>query len=124
MNTAEFGLTSQALLLSSFPQMRLQQPLQESGTLARRYEALSLLSYSLVSQRPEGLSCNLDALIRPLFDFDFLEIIAYKEGTNEMLWRSVGAGKSQRCSNFHGRRDLPVGVSATAAALHRGLEPG
>jgi hypothetical protein len=73
MSTAEFGLTSQAQLLSSFPQMPLQQPLQESGTLARRYEALSRLSHSLVSQRPEDLPRNLDALTRPLLDFDFLD---------------------------------------------------
>ena len=93
MSTAEFGITSQAQLLSSFPQMPLQQPLQESGTLARRYEALSRLSHSLVSQRPEDLPRNLDALIRPLLDFDFLDLIVFKQGSSEVLWHSIGTGQ-------------------------------
>ncbi len=61
--------------------------------MARHYEALSRLSISLASLTPEDLSRNLAALLRPLFDFDFLDVIVFKEGSSEELWHSVGAGQ-------------------------------
>lgn len=38
-------------------------------------EVRNALSVSLVSQKPEDLLCNLGAFIRPLLDFDFLDLI-------------------------------------------------
>ena len=61
--------------------------------MAKRYEALSCLSLSLVSQTPEDLPASLGALIRPLLDFDFMDLIVFKEGTSEVLWHSIGAGQ-------------------------------
>src|SRR5712692_7034742 len=67
--------------------------LVESKTLAKQYEALSRLSISLASLTPEELSRNLATLLRPLLDFDFLDVIVFKQGTSEVLWHSVGAGQ-------------------------------
>ena len=67
--------------------------MREPETLAKRYEALSCLSLSLVSQTPENLPASLGALIRPLLDFDFMDLIVFKEGTSEVLWHSIGAGQ-------------------------------
>src|SRR5277367_2287229 len=93
MSVAKYGLTA----LTSFPGplalMQLPQPLQDQGMLARRYETLSRLSRSLVSQRPENLPCNLGSLMRPLLDFDFLDLIVFTEGSSEVLWHSIGAGQ-------------------------------
>jgi formate hydrogenlyase transcriptional activator len=41
----------------------------------------------------EDLSRNLAALLRPLLDFDFLDVIVFEQGTSEVLWQSVGAGQ-------------------------------
>jgi GAF domain-containing protein len=65
----------------------------ESKTLAKQYESLSRLSISLASLTPEELSRNLAALLRPLLDFDFFDVIVFKQGTSEVLWHSVEAGR-------------------------------
>lgn len=93
MSVAEFGLRPQDSFMSSLPKMLLSQPLVESKTLAKQYEALSRLSISLASMTLEDLSRNLAALLRPLLDFDFLDVIVFKQGTSEVLWHSVGAGQ-------------------------------
>jgi len=63
----------------------------ESKTLAKQHEALSRLSISLASLTPEELSRDLTALLRPVFDFDLLDVIVFKQGTSDVLWHSVGA---------------------------------
>jgi formate hydrogenlyase transcriptional activator len=93
MSVAEFGLTPRASFMSTKSQMQLEKPLAGAETMARHYEALSRLSISLPSLTPEDLSRNLAALLRPLFDFDFLDVIVFKEGSSEELWHSVGAGQ-------------------------------
>jgi formate hydrogenlyase transcriptional activator len=93
MSVAEFGLTPQASLMSTLPHIQLQRPLAGSETLARRYEALSRLSISLVSLTREDLSRSIAAILRPLLDFDFLDVIVFKEGSSDVLWQSVGAGQ-------------------------------
>ncbi len=93
MSVAEFGLTPQASFMSALSQMRLGQPLAESETVARHYEALSRLSTSLASLTPEDLSRNLAVFLRPLLDFDFLDLIVFKEGSSEVLWHSIGTGQ-------------------------------
>jgi len=59
----------------------------------KRREALSLLSKTLASSAPEELSSNLASFLRPFLDFDFLELLVFKEGTSEVLWHSIGAGQ-------------------------------
>jgi formate hydrogenlyase transcriptional activator len=59
----------------------------------KRHEALARLSKSLSSSATEDLSRNLAAFLRPLLDFDFLDLIVFKEGTSEVLWHSIGAGE-------------------------------
>ena len=92
MSVAGFGLTSRASLLKSPLPLHPEQS-REPEALARRYETLSCLSLSLVSQAPEDLSGSLGALIRPLLDFDFMDLIVFKQGTSEVLWHSIGAGQ-------------------------------
>ncbi len=92
MSAAGFGLTSRVSLLKS-PLPLHQEQSREPEALARRYETLSCLSLSLVSQAPENLSASLGALIRPLLDFDFMDLIVFKQGTSEVLWHSIGAGQ-------------------------------
>jgi formate hydrogenlyase transcriptional activator len=59
----------------------------------RRHEALSRLAKSLGSSALEDLSRNLAAFLRPLLDFDFLDLIVFQEGTSQVLRHSIGAGK-------------------------------
>ena len=59
----------------------------------RRHEALLRLAKSLASSTLQDLSPNLAAFLRPLLDFDFLDLIVFKEGSSDVLWHSVGAGQ-------------------------------
>ncbi len=93
MSVAKLAVTTLPPFTNSLSRVHLFQPLREPGMLAKRYEALSRLSQSLVSQKPEDLPCNVSALMRPLLDFDFLDLIVFKEGSSEVLWHSVGAGQ-------------------------------
>ena len=93
MSVAGFGVTPRAPFIGSLPGLLPEPQLREPETLAKRYEALSCLSLSLVSQTPEELPASLGALIRPLLDFDFMDLIVFKEGTSEVLWHSIGAGQ-------------------------------
>ena len=93
MSVVEFGLKPREAFMSTIAQMRLDQPPSESATLARHYEALARLSLSLASLTPEELSRKLAAFLRPVLDFDFLDVIVFKEGTSEVLWHSIGAGQ-------------------------------
>jgi formate hydrogenlyase transcriptional activator len=115
MSIAEFGLRPQDSFTSSLPKMLLSQPLAESTTLAKQYEALSRFSISLASLTPEELSRNLAALLRPLLDFDFLDVIVFKQGTSEVLWHSVGAGQFAPA-------DVPI-EETTSWWVHRQQQP-
>jgi len=93
MSVAEFALTSRESFMSTLPPMRFEPPLAASEALARHYEALSGLSLSLASRTPEELSRKVAAALRPVLDFDFLDVIVFKEGSSEVLWHSIGAGQ-------------------------------
>ena len=58
----------------------------------QRQEALSRLSKTLASSTFPELSRNLATLLHPLLDFDFLDLLVFKEDSSEVLWHSVGAG--------------------------------
>ncbi len=81
--------------------MVLEVPTVFRDTRLERYEALPQLSKSLAACAPEDLSRNLAAFLNPLLDFDFLDLIVFKEGTSEVLWHSVGAGQLPP-------RDVPI----------------
>jgi formate hydrogenlyase transcriptional activator len=57
------------------------------------YEGLAHLAKSLASSAPEDLSRHLAAFLRPLLNFDFLDLMVFREGTSEVLWHSIGAGQ-------------------------------
>ncbi len=93
MSVVEFGPQPIEAFISTIAQMRMEQPFAKSGTWAGRYEALSRLSLSLASLTPDELSRKLAALLRPVLDFEFLDVLVFKEGTSEVLWHSVGLGQ-------------------------------
>jgi len=82
-----------AVFKISVPCMCLHSPSSDFGTCAKRFEILSRLPGLLACQEPDDLPFNLAALIRPLLDFDFLDLIVFKEGSSEALWHSVGIGQ-------------------------------
>jgi formate hydrogenlyase transcriptional activator len=58
------------------------------GTDARRYEALFRISEALSACRePEELSRVLADQLRELISFDFLDVIVFKENSDEIEWR-------------------------------------
>jgi formate hydrogenlyase transcriptional activator len=63
--------------------------------LGKRYEALLRLSASLPSRTPDDLARNLAGEIRPVLEFDYLDVFVYKQDTCEVLWRVVGAGRAR-----------------------------
>lgn len=93
MSATKLAPTRMPPFTNSLTRVPLPPPTWEPGTLAKRYDALSRLSHYLVSQSPEDLPCNLSAFMRPLLDFDFLDLIVFKEGSSEVLWHSIGAGQ-------------------------------
>jgi signal transduction histidine kinase len=85
---AEFSPMSQAPETNILPEKRPEQVISRSEMLGRRYEALSRLSRSLGCGTPEDWIRELTAGLRGLLRFDLLEVIVYKNGTNEVQWRS------------------------------------
>jgi len=93
MSVAGFGLTPQASFIGNLHQMGSEGSLPGSERMAKHYEALSRLSLSGASLTPADLSRNLAVVLRPVLDFDFLDLVVFKDGTSEVLWHSVGAGQ-------------------------------
>ena len=90
MSAVEFGLTPQPLFPSALSQLPFEHPLTGSEALAARYEALSQLSRSIASMTPDILSRNLVALLRPMFLFDFANIVIFHAGVHDASWTSLG----------------------------------
>jgi len=59
----------------------------------KRFEVLSRLSQCLAASTLEDLSPSLAAFLHPLVDFDFLDLLVFKEGSSEVLWHSIGSGQ-------------------------------
>jgi formate hydrogenlyase transcriptional activator len=68
---------------------RRDQTNSGSDVLGRRYEALSRLSRSLTSGKPEDWVRNLTTDLRGLLPFDLLDVILHHKGTNKAQWRSL-----------------------------------
>jgi transcriptional regulator with GAF, ATPase, and Fis domain len=62
---------------------------------ARRYEGLARLAGSLASRTPEDLARDLASELRCVLDFDFLDVLIYKNGSSEILWQATEAGQSR-----------------------------
>jgi formate hydrogenlyase transcriptional activator len=90
MSAVEFGLTSQSTFLNTLAPVPLEQLLTGPETWTARYEGLSSLSRSVVSMTPDVLSRNLVALLRPLFSFDFANIVLFNDGDIDTPWTSFG----------------------------------
>ena len=72
-------------------------PITWSETLAKRYDALLHVFRSLASRTPDEMAHALADELRLVLDFDFLDAIVYKEGTNIVEW-SVGTCPVSRCN--------------------------
>src|ERR1700723_2423376 len=72
-------------------------PITWSETLAKRYDALLHVFRSLASRTPDEMAHALADELRLVLDFDFLDAIVYKEGTNIVEW-SVGTCPMSRSS--------------------------
>jgi formate hydrogenlyase transcriptional activator len=72
-------------------------PIPWSETATKRYEALLHVFRSLASRTPDELAHALTDELRLVLDFDFLDAIVYKQGTNEVEW-SVGTCPVSRCN--------------------------
>jgi formate hydrogenlyase transcriptional activator len=66
----------------------------ESGTGAQRYEALLRISEALSTCRePEELTRVLADQLRELIRFDYLDVLVFKENSNEVEWHVMGNGQ-------------------------------
>ena len=73
--------------MGTIPQLAL-------GTDAERYEALLRISESLsVCREPEELSRVLTERLRELIRFDYLDLLVFKENSNQIEWHLIGAGQ-------------------------------
>jgi formate hydrogenlyase transcriptional activator len=63
------------------------------GNDAKRYEVLARLAGSLASCTPEELARDLAGELRRVLDFDFLEVLIYKNASSEILWRVAETGQ-------------------------------
>ena len=90
MSAVEFSLATQTSFLHSLPQVHT---LTGSEALAARYEGLSQLSRCIASMTLEEISRNLVAHLRPVFPCDLVNIVIFNQGTNDVPWRSLGAGQ-------------------------------
>src|SRR5882724_8943809 len=93
MSAVEFALTHQPPFLSTLSPHPFEQPVTGAEALAARYEGLSQLLRSTVGMTPEALSHNLIALLRPLFSFDFANIVIVDEDITGAAWTSYGTGQ-------------------------------
>jgi formate hydrogenlyase transcriptional activator len=64
------------------------------GNDAMRYEALARLAGSLAARTPEELARDLADELHRVLDFDFLDVLIYKDGSSEILWQVSGTGQT------------------------------
>src|SRR5579859_101512 len=85
--------------MGTIPQLAL-------GTDAERYEALLRISEALsVCREPEEVSRVLTDRLRELIRFDFIDVLIFKENSNQIEWHLIGAGTSYR--------DIPIEETST-----------
>src|SRR5712671_2852458 len=87
-------------------------------TDARRYEALFRISEAFSACRePEELSQVLVDQLRELISFDYLDVLVFKENSNEIEWR-VTPELQIGCSDLQVEETLTWHVYHTQEALH------
>jgi formate hydrogenlyase transcriptional activator len=92
-----FATVSNRLHRRNRPRQMATFPITWSETLAKRYEALLRVFRSLASRTPDEMAHALADELRLVLDFDFLDAIVYREGTNVVEW-SVGTCPVSRCN--------------------------
>ncbi|MCU1305444.1 MAG: Sigma-54 dependent transcriptional regulator (Modular protein), partial [Acidobacteriaceae bacterium] len=86
----------------------------ERGTDAQRYEALHRISEVLSTySEPEELSRILADQLREFFSFDYLDVLVFKENSNEIEWHVVSEELQFPCP------DLPVEETASWLVYQR-----
>lgn len=66
----------------------------ESERQTQRYKALLRLSGSLASGLPDDLARSLAQELHGILRFNSLEVLVFREGTQEVLWQVVAEGKT------------------------------
>lgn len=75
------------------------------GTDAQRYEALFRISEALSAcGEPEKLARVLADQLRELISFDHLDVLVFKENSNEIEWHGWGA-RTSKSSNSPWKRE-------------------
>ncbi len=92
MSAVEFGLASQTSLVRGLSQLPFERSFTGSEVVVK-FQALNQLSRSIASMTSGDLSRSLVALLRPLFPCDLVNIVVFNQGTNEVPWKSIGAGQ-------------------------------
>ena len=79
--------------------------------LHRRYEALSRLSKSLILGTPDAWSDVLTSELRPLLNFDFLDVVVFSKNGDEVVW-------SLRAKERENDNHLPIQESLFWCVYH------
>ncbi len=65
---------------------------KRSDMFMKRYEALLRLSHCLTLAQPEKLVTSISAELRPVVDFDLLDIVVSRAGSSEISPNVRGSG--------------------------------
>jgi formate hydrogenlyase transcriptional activator len=101
---------------------------KRSDMFMKRYEALLRLSRCLTSAQPEELVTSISAELRPVVDFDLLDIVVSRAGSSEIRPTSGKAdeavcdGESRHSSDDAYEEDTAPAHSSRVSCLPRGEE--
>lgn len=93
MSVAPILFTPQAPFMTPPTHCCLEQSSTGKEQLSEHYELLSHLAMTLAACRPADIAGHLAIALHQFVHFDCLDIVAFKEGTSEVLWHSKGAGQ-------------------------------
>ena len=93
MSAAEAAFTNRAPVIKS-PHLLLVPQTPEPEAIAERYEILSRVASTVSCCTLKDLASQLADLLRPLVDFDYLDVMVFEEGKTEALLRSTAAQQS------------------------------
>ena len=79
------------LALTSYPEVMngISRLLVQEATTPREYEVMPRIAAALMRDAPNDVAADLGHLLRPFLDFDCLDIVAFDENTEEILWHNV-----------------------------------
>jgi formate hydrogenlyase transcriptional activator len=93
MSAAELAFTNRATDIKS-PHLLLVPEAPAPDATAERYEILSRVASTVSYCTLKDLASQLADLLRPLVDFDYLDVMVFDEDKTEALWRSTAAEQS------------------------------